>query len=73
MHAKVGDRIVVHGHRIGEPDRDCEVLEVRGAEGGPPFVVRWDDSGHECLFFPGSDASVEPYTNGKGAGKGASS
>lgn len=61
MHAKVGDRIVIRGHRVGEHDRDCEVLEVRGADGGPPYVVRWDDSGHECLFFPGSDAMVAPY------------
>jgi hypothetical protein len=61
MQAAVGDRIIVKGHRVGEPDRDCEVLEVRGPEGGPPFVVRWDDSGHECLFFPGSDASVQHF------------
>jgi hypothetical protein len=23
--------------------------------------VRWEDDGHEGLFFPGSDASVEHY------------
>jgi hypothetical protein len=23
--------------------------------------VRWEDSDHDTLFFPGSDASVEPY------------
>ena len=28
MHASVGDRIVIEGHRFGEQDRDCEVLEV---------------------------------------------
>lgn len=72
MHAKVGDRIVIHGHRIGEPDRDCEVLEVRGEDGGPPYVVRWEDSGHECLFFPGSDASVEAYTTAGSSTKVAS-
>lgn len=59
MQARVGDRIVIRGHRVGEPLRDCEVLEVRGPEGGPPFLVRWEDSGHETLFFPGSDATVE--------------
>ena len=59
MRAKVGDRIVIHGHRVGEPNRDCEVLEVRGADGTPPFLVRWGDSGHEALFFPGIDASVQ--------------
>ncbi len=58
MQAKVGDRITIKGHHVGEPERDCEVLEVRGPEGGPPYLVRWDDSGHESLFFPGPDASV---------------
>lgn len=61
MRASVGDRIVIKGHRIGEPDRDCQVLEVHGAQGGPPYVVRWEDSGHETLFFPGADASVHHY------------
>jgi hypothetical protein len=56
MQAKVGSRIVIRGHRVGEPDRDCEVLEVRGPDG--PFVVRWDDTGHETLLFPGPDAQV---------------
>jgi hypothetical protein len=35
------------------------VVEVRGPDGTPPFVVRWDDSGHEVLFFPGPDAVIE--------------
>jgi Domain of unknown function (DUF1918) len=61
MKADKGDRIVIRGHRIGEPDRDCEVLEVRGLDGGPPYVVRWEESGQEALFFPGSDATVEHY------------
>jgi hypothetical protein len=61
MHASVGDRIIIHGHRIGEPNRDCEILEVRGSDGGPPYLVRWDDDGHEGLFFPGSDAAVQHF------------
>jgi hypothetical protein len=60
MKAKVGDRIVVWGRSVTTPDRECEVLEARGADGGPPFLVRWLESGHEALFFPGSDASVVP-------------
>jgi hypothetical protein len=64
MQAAVGDRIVIKGHRIGEPDRDCEVLEVRGDSGGPPYVVRWEEDGHEALFFPGSDAFVEHFGPG---------
>ena len=61
MQAKVGDRIVIRGHHIGEPDRDCQVIEVHGADGSPPYVVRWEDSDHDTLFFPGSDAVVQPY------------
>ena len=61
MQAKVGDRIVVKGHHIGEPDRDCRVVEVRGKDGAPPYVVQWGDDGHESLFFPGPDAAVEQY------------
>ena len=61
MRASVGDRIVIQGHYVGEPDRDCQVLEVRGADGGSPYVVRWADDGHEALFFPGSDARLEHF------------
>jgi hypothetical protein len=58
MQANTGDRILIKGHHVGEPDRDCEVLEVRGLNGEPPYRVRWGDDGHEGLFFPGPDASV---------------
>ena len=61
MYATVGDRIIIKGHRTGEPDRDCEVIEVQGPDGTPPYRVRWDDSGHEGLFFPGSDARVQNF------------
>jgi hypothetical protein len=61
MQASVGDQIVIHAHRIGQPDRDGEVVDVRGSDGGPPYMVRWGDNGHEALFFPGSDASVQHF------------
>ncbi len=70
MKASVGDRIVIHGHRQGEPDRDGEILEVQGDDGGPPFVVRWGDSGHEAVFFPGSDATVEHFEHRQGENEG---
>jgi hypothetical protein len=60
MRADVGDRIVIRGHRIGEPNRDGEVLAT-GPDGSPPFRVRWGDTGHEGLFFPGSDATIEHF------------
>lgn len=58
MRAAVGDRIVVRGHHVGEHERSATVLAVEGEEGGPPYLVRWDD-GHESVFFPSSDSTVE--------------
>ncbi|MGZ4672753.1 MAG: DUF1918 domain-containing protein [Ilumatobacteraceae bacterium] len=59
MRAHAGDQVVVKGHRIGEPDRKGEVLEARGTDSSGPFLVRWDDSGHTTLLFPGTDAVIE--------------
>lgn len=59
MNATVGDRLVVHGNVVGEPDRTGEIIEVRGSQGGPPYVVRFDD-GHTRLVFPGPDAVIVP-------------
>jgi hypothetical protein len=61
MHANPGDRIIIKGHRRGEPDRDGEILEVRGVDGGPPYLVRWDGSDHAALLFPGCDAVVQEF------------
>jgi hypothetical protein len=58
MRATAGDRLVIKGHKVGEHDREAEILEVRGTDGGPPYLVRWSD-GQEGLLFPGSDATVE--------------
>jgi Domain of unknown function (DUF1918) len=60
MHANVGDRIVIKGYRLGEHERDGEVLEVRGKDGAPPYLVRWSDDGHTALFFPGGGAVIQP-------------
>jgi hypothetical protein len=64
--AMVGDKIIVKSHHVGEPDRDAVVLGVRGADGGPPYLVRWAEDGHEGLFFPGSDANVVRYDHAGG-------
>jgi hypothetical protein len=58
MKAKVGDTLIVSGRHIGEHGRDGEIIEVHGPAGAPPYVVRWSDTGHEGLVFPGSDATV---------------
>ena len=59
MRAKKGDRILIHGQRVGEPDRKGIILDVRGADGAPPYVVEWLNEAGEHLFFPGSDAIIK--------------
>lgn len=61
MKARPGDMLVIKGHRFDEPARIGEILEVRGQDGAPPYVVRWDDTnGHFHFVFPGPDAEVRP-------------
>lgn len=52
MRAEVGDRIVLAAEHVDGPTRDGRVVEVRGADGGPPYLVEWTD-GHTGLLFPG--------------------
>ena len=59
MKASVGDQLVIEGHRVGHPARHGLVLEVRGEDGAPPYLVRWDDTDHPTLLFPGSDCIVK--------------
>jgi hypothetical protein len=63
MNASVGDEIVVRGRHVGDEDRQGVVLEVRGANGGPPYQVPWSD-GREGLFFPSSDATIKQSAAG---------
>ena len=58
MQAAVGDRLHIHGHTVGDPDRIGEIVEVKGQAGAPPYLVRFDD-GHTRLVFPGPDAVIE--------------
>ena len=55
MRARPGDRLVLAAPHTSEATRDGEVLEARGPDGGPPFLIRWED-GHEGLFYPGPGA-----------------
>ncbi|HEY5785440.1 MAG TPA: DUF1918 domain-containing protein [Microlunatus sp.] len=59
MHANKGDHLMVEGRKIGTQSREGEIVEVRGQDGAPPYVVRWTD-GHEGLTYPGPDAHVLP-------------
>ena len=56
MHARPGDHLVLAAPHTSGATRDGEVLEARGPDGAPPYLVRWSD-GHEGLFYPGPGRS----------------
>jgi len=58
MLAKKGDWLVVESSAVNRSGRRGLVLDVEGPDGTPPFLVRWEDNGHEGLIFPGPDAHV---------------
>ncbi|WP_394435439.1 DUF1918 domain-containing protein [Streptomyces sp. SGAir0957] len=64
MHATVGDRLLMRGRIVGQHNRVAQIVEVLGADGGPPFRVRFED-GHEAIMSPGPDAVVQPVTGRK--------
>ena len=55
--AEPGDIVVVDGHRLGEPHRTGEILEVLGSAAHEHYRVRWEDD-RETIFYPGADALV---------------
>ena len=61
MKASVGDRIVIASDRLDRPTRDGRIIECRNADGSPPYLIEWSDTGRTALFFPGSDAHVERH------------
>ncbi|MGH3456429.1 MAG: DUF1918 domain-containing protein [Nocardioidaceae bacterium] len=58
MRAQVGDELIIDSRQVGLARRDGEILEVRGVNGEPPYLVRWSDDGRVTLVFPGPDARV---------------
>jgi hypothetical protein len=58
MRAKKGNRIVVRGRKVGDSGRSGVIVDVRGSDGGPPYLVRWDNDAGEHLIYPGSDALI---------------
>ncbi|WP_444961452.1 DUF1918 domain-containing protein [Nocardiopsis sp. M1B1] len=59
MRASIGDYVRTHGVVSTEGQHVGEVVEVRGADDGPPYVVRFPD-GEERLVYPGPETVVEP-------------
>jgi hypothetical protein len=65
MKAMVGDRITIQSRHVDEPQRDGEITEVHGPDGGPPYLVRWSEDGHTALLFPGPDAQICAHASEK--------
>jgi hypothetical protein len=67
MQAQAGDELLVKGFHVGEANRRGVIVEVHGANGQPPYLVRWSD-GHESSFFPSSDAVLNGAKDSYGFG-----
>jgi hypothetical protein len=59
MKASIGDQLHLHSNVVGARDKIATIMEIRGANGSPPYLVRFAD-GHETLIYPGADCVVEP-------------
>jgi hypothetical protein len=57
MQAHRGDEIVIEPLQVGGHRRIGQVLQVLGRPGHERYRIRWDDDGHESIFFPSSGSS----------------
>jgi hypothetical protein len=58
LRGRVGDLVVVEGHRVGQGRRIGEILEVLGEPGHEHYRVRWD-ADRESVFYPSSDSTIQ--------------
>jgi hypothetical protein len=59
MIAQVGDRIVLEGTHLGDLRRVGVITGLGHDDGAPPYQVKWLETGHVSLVFPGADAYIE--------------
>ncbi|GHC97952.1 hypothetical protein GCM10007079_51870 [Nocardiopsis terrae] len=59
MRATAGDRLHTHGVTSSKGEHNAEIIEVRGADNGPPYLVRFAD-GEERVIYPGPETVVNP-------------
>ncbi len=60
MQAQVGDKVHVPSRTVGTHERCGRIVEVRGPNGEPPYVVRWDGEDQDHLFVPSGGVIIEP-------------
>lgn len=58
MKAQVGDWLVIKATHVDQADQRGLITEVHGADGAPPYVVRWLATDHVATVIPGPDAVV---------------
>ena len=56
MTARIKDRIILESERVGQRDREGDILEVIEASYGTRYRVRWDD-GHESTIRPAAGSA----------------
>jgi hypothetical protein len=59
MRAQSGDWLVIEAGDESRHARRGRIEQVRSADGVPPYLVRWLDTGRTALVFPGPDAHVQ--------------
>ena len=52
LRAEVGDQLVAPGATLLHGEVVGVIIHVHGDDGGPPFTVRWYDSGHATTVNP---------------------
>lgn len=57
MKASPGNRLLLHSRTVEESDRSGTILEVRGPDGSPPYLVHFTD-GHKTLVYPAGNCEV---------------
>ena len=65
MRAEVGDLLIVPGSE----SRTGRIIRVLGADGGPPYVIKWLSDGHIAMVTPSQYARIVPAGQ-KGASGG---
>jgi hypothetical protein len=58
MKAAPGDWLMIESTHLNEQKRHGLILEVRGPDGSPPYLVRWDDSKAETVVIPSAGAHI---------------
>jgi Domain of unknown function (DUF1918) len=56
--AQVGDWLV----QDGDSGRAAQIIGLPHADGSPPYVIRWQSTGHIALVFPGPFTRIAPGT-----------